>query len=388
MNREEPLKITRISATPLAVPFKQTHVTWTGAYSAKSTLLIEIFTDEGIVGLGEAPGIPLPEMVAMIVAEFEEFLIGRDPFEINAFQEQALNSQSKAGLVAMTWNRFRNVANSALGGIDMALWDIVGKATGQSLCRLLGGKLRDRVDMFAWVHRKDTDGMVKEALEFQKQGFRAFYLKIGLGLQRDMQDIAALREALGAEALIRGDANGAWTPVQAVQEIRALERFGLDWVEQPVTEDDFDGFERVSRAVAVPLCIDQGVNTNQLAYQAISRRLADVVCSDLHRVGGLMAFRELAGMARLANIGICRHAGPEFGISAAAHLHLIATIPNLTLGNQTYATTIADDVVNETVSEFEEGALPVPDRPGIGVTLNPDKVAKYSEMYRKMREAR
>ena len=157
MNREEPLKITRISATPLAVPFKQTHVTWTGAYSAKSTLLIEIFTDEGIVGLGEAPGIPLPEMVAMIVAEFEEFLIGRDPFEINAFQEQALNSQSKAGLVAMTWNRFRNVANSALGGIDMALWDIVGKATGQPLCRLLGGKLRDRVDMFAWVHRKDTD---------------------------------------------------------------------------------------------------------------------------------------------------------------------------------------------------------------------------------------
>ena len=230
--------------------------------------------------------------------------------------------------------------------------------------------------------------MVKEALEFQKQGFRAFYLKIGLGLQRDMQDIAALREALGTEALIRGDANGAWTPVQAVQEIRALERFGLDWVEQPVTEDDFDGFERVSRAVAVPLCIDQGVNTNQLAYQAISRRLADVVCSDLHRVGGLMAFRELAGMARLANIGICRHAGPEFGISAAAHLHLIATIPNLTLGNQTYATTIADDIVNETVSEFEEGALPVPDRPGIGVTLNPDKVAKYSKMYRKMREAR
>jgi len=379
------MKITRVRATPLAVPFKETHVTWTGAYSAKSTLLIEIFTDEGIVGIGEAPGIPLPEMIQLIVKEFEEFLVGEDPFAINAFHERALNSQSKAGLVALTWKAFRNIANNALGGIDIALWDIVGKATGQPLHRLLGGALHDSVDMFAWIHRKAQREMIDDALRFKAQGFRAYYLKIGLGTERDISDLTALREALGHDALIRGDANGAWTATQALKEIRALEEIKPDWIEQPVTEADFDGFERVARASSVPLCIDQGANTNQLAYDAIRRRLADIICSDIHRVGGLMAFREMAAMARLANIQVCRHAGPEFGISAMAHVHLMSTIPNATLGNQTYATTISDDIVNETTDDFQDGALKMPEGPGIGVTLNPDKVAKYAEMYRKMR---
>ena len=97
------MKITRVKATPLAVPFREAHVTWTGAYSAKSTLLIEIETDKGITGLGEAPGIPLPEINALIVDEFAECLVGADPFEINAFHERALNLQSKVGLTAMTW---------------------------------------------------------------------------------------------------------------------------------------------------------------------------------------------------------------------------------------------------------------------------------------------
>ena len=379
------MKITDVRATPLAVPFRETHVTWTGAYSAKSTLLVEIETDEGLTGLGEAPGIPLPEINQLVVEEFREGLIGTDPFDINAFQQRALNSQSKAGLTALTWKAFRNIANNALGGIEIALWDIVGKATQRPLHQLLGGALRERVDMFAWIHRKEQRAMLDDALEFRKRGFRAFYLKIGLGTARDVSDLSALREALGPEALIRGDANGAWTPTQALSEIRVLEPIGLDWIEQPVTEDDFDGFERVARLSPVPLCIDQGVNTNQLAYDAIRRRLADVICSDIHRVGGLMAFREMAAMAQLANIQVCRHAGPEFGISGMAHVHLMATIANATLGNQTYATTIADDIVNEPTDAFEDGALRVPQGPGLGVTVDRDKVARYAEMYRKMR---
>lgn len=379
------MKITRVKATALAVPFKETHVTWTGKYNAKSTLLIQIFTDEGLVGLGEAPGIPLPEMVQMVVREFEEFLIGKDPFQITRFHQDALNSQPKAGLVAMTWNRFRNVANNALGGIDIALWDLVGKATGQPLYRLLGGSLQECVDMFAWIHRKAEVEMIADALRFQQQGFRVFYLKIGLGAEQDMHDLAALREALGKEALIRGDANGAWTPTQALQEIRALESIGLDWVEQPVIEDDFDGFEHVARLSRVPLCIDQGVNTSQVAFDVIRRRLASVICSDIHRVGGIQAFREMAAMAHLANMSVCRHAGPEYGISATAHLHLMATIPNATIGNQTYATTISDDIVNEPTACFEKGGLRVPDKPGLGITLNQDKVEKYAEQYVKMR---
>jgi L-alanine-DL-glutamate epimerase-like enolase superfamily enzyme len=319
------------------------------------------------------------------VQEFEPLLVGADPFAINAFHQRALDSQSKTGLTATTWKAYRNIANNALGGIDIALWDIVGKALGQPVHRLLGGALRERIDMFAWIHRKDQREMIEDALDFKRQGFRVYYLKIGLGIERDRSDLIALREALGPAALIRGDVNGAWNATQALQEIRALEDLKLDWIEQPVTETDFDGFERVARLSAVPLCIDQGVNTNQLAYEAIRRRLADAICSDIHRVGGIMALREMAAMAQLANIQVCRHAGPEFGISGFAHLHVMATIPNAALGNQTYATTIADDIVNEPTADFREGSLALPQAPGIGVTLNPDKVAKYAQMYAAMR---
>jgi L-alanine-DL-glutamate epimerase-like enolase superfamily enzyme len=379
------MKITAVKTTPLAVPFKQTHVTWTGNYPAKSTLLIEIETDEGITGLGEAPGIPLPEMVALNVREFEELLIGRDPFLINDFHQKALRAQPKAGLVAMTWSRYQDLANNALGGIDIALWDIVGKATGQPLHRLLGGAVRDRIDMYAWIHRKPLEQMIADALEFQKQGFRVFYMKIGLGSQRDFDELTALRMALGPDAIIRGDANGAWTPTEAIRELKRLEPIGLDWIEQPVIEDDLEGMERVARVATTPICIDQGVNTSHLAFEVIRRRLCDVLCSDLHRTGSILSFREVASMAALANISICRHAGPEFGISAIAHLHLVATIPNLSLGNQTYATTIADDIVEQSGTDFVDGTLPVPIGPGIGVTLDYDKVGRYAEAYRKMR---
>src|SRR5688572_17358705 len=111
------MKVTKINATPLAVPFQETHVTWTGSYSAKSTLLIEVFTDEGIVGLGEAPNSPTPEMVQIIVHEIEDAIVGHDPFLINAFHQRALSTQSKIGLAALTWKHFRNLANNAFGAI-------------------------------------------------------------------------------------------------------------------------------------------------------------------------------------------------------------------------------------------------------------------------------
>src|SRR5262249_37300884 len=139
---------------------------------------------------------------------------------------------------------------------------------------------------------------------------------------------------------MRIDVNGAWTPAQAIEQIRLLQPFKLDWVEQPAREEDLDGFDLVRKSVGVPLCIDQGAQTNLLAYQAIARRLADFLCTDVHRMGGMLQTRAIASMARLVNMDVCRHASAEYGISATAHLHLAATIPNLTTGNQTYRTMI------------------------------------------------
>lgn len=373
------MKITSVRTTPLAVPFIDKHVTWMGAFSTKSTLLIEVFTDEGLVGLGEAPGVPFPEVIQIVVHEFERLLVGMDPFDITAFNQQCIRSQS--------WHRFRSIANYALGGLDMALWDIVGKSLGQPLHRLLGGAVRDSIDLYAWIPRKPIADMVSDALRFKEAGFNVFYLKVGLGLDRDSSELAAVREAVGYDVELRIDANGAWTTAQAIQSIREFEKYRPGWVEQPVTEDDFDGFELVGRSTGAPLCIDQGAQTNPLAYRAIKRRLASSICLDVHRMGGVLPLKEMAATAASAHMQVCRHAGPEYGISSTAHLHVCATIPNLSTGNQTYGTMIVDDIVNEPTRDFRRGSLVVPDRPGIGVTLNPDKVAKYAEMYRQMRSA-
>ncbi len=374
------MKVTKVKSTPLAVPFIDPHVTWMGSYSFKSTVLIEVETDEGLVGLGEAPGVPLAVANQLVIQEFAKQLVGHDPFEVIAFNRRCLNPAFQG------WHRFRSMANYALGGIDMALWDIKGKALGQPIHRLLGGAVRDRINCYGWIARKDPEKEAKQAAIFKKQGFSVIYMKGGLGLQRDIETLEAVRNAVGPDMAIRIDTNGAWSTGQAIEMINELKRFILDWVEQPVTEADHDGFAIVRSAVGVPLCIDQGAQTNDLAFAAIRRRIADFMCSDPHRMGGILPYKEIAAMAELANIDICRHAGPEFGISATACLHASATIPNLTTGCQTYATMVADDIVNEDTRNFEDGCLVVPNRPGIGITLNYDKVEKYKEMYLKSRE--
>jgi len=377
------MKITAVTATPLAVPFKETVLTSHGEYSYKSTVLIEITTDEGIVGLGEAPGIPLPEITALVIEEFAAVLVGSDPLAINNFRESARGFQTRR--TGTSWIKYPEITCPPLAGIEIALWDIIGKKTAQPLYKLLGGKVRNAVDMFAWIRRKDRQAMIADALQFKDEGFKVFYTKVGLGTRRDRDDLAALRKALGSLAIIRIDANGAWPTEQAIQEIRGLQDIGLDWVEQPVPEDDFAGFEVVKQSVTVPLCIDQGARTPALIRKAIRRRLADVICCDAFRAGGLLSFRELANEAQSAGMNICLHAGAEFGISATAHLHVMATIPNATLGNQTYATTITEDIVYEPTTHFHGGTLIVPDRPGLGITLNRTAVRKYAELYRTIR---
>jgi L-alanine-DL-glutamate epimerase-like enolase superfamily enzyme len=375
------MKVTKVKSTPLAVPFIDPHVTWMGSYPFKSTVLIEVETDEGIVGLGESPGVPFPEVNQIVIQEFAKHLTGQDPFNIISFNEKCVGPGPQG------WHRFRALANYAAAGLDMALWDIVGKALNQPLHRLLGGAVRDRINCYGWVSRKDPESEAKQTSDFKKKGFTVIYMKGGLGLKRDTETLEAVRAAGGPDMAIRIDINGGWeTPGEAVWMINQLKHFGLDWVEQPVIEADHDGLAYVHDSVDVPICIDQGAQTNDLAFAAIKRRIADIFQSDPHRMGGILPYKEIAAMANLANMFVSRHAGPEFGISATACLHASATIPNLTTGNQTYATLIADDIVNEETRKFEKGCLTVPNLPGIGVSLNYDKVEKYREMYLKSRE--
>jgi L-alanine-DL-glutamate epimerase-like enolase superfamily enzyme len=340
---------------------------------AATEVVVQVETDEGLTGIGESLATLCPEAVDAAIRQMARSIVGRSPFDIESFYRQTFQGR---------WQFYRHLGHVASAGIEMALWDIVGKALGQPVHRLLGGALRDRVDHYCWLQRQDPPAMAEEARKGREQGFTVFYLKVGIEPRADLAAVEAVRAGAGAGALLRVDANGAWSTAEAVRMIRELARFDLSFVEQPVAITDLDGLAEVRRQSGVAICIDQGAWTQWDIAAALRRQAADYYCSEPARWGGLLEFKKVCGLVASFNASVCRHAGPELGIAAAAALQVCATVPNLTIGNQTAVHLCADDVIVEDLRTFDRGTVLVPQGPGLGVTLDEEKLARYAEAYR------
>jgi L-alanine-DL-glutamate epimerase-like enolase superfamily enzyme len=224
--------------------------------------------------------------------------------------------------------------------------------------------------------------MAEQARRGREQGFTVFYLKVGIEPRADLAAVEAVRAGAGADALLRVDANGGWSTAEAVKIIRELARFDLDFVEQPVAITDLEGLAEVRRQCGVPICIDQGAWTQWDIAAALRRQAADYYCSEPARCGGLLEFKKACALVASFHARVCRHAGPELGVAAAAALQVCATVPNLTIGNQAAVHLCADDVIVEDLRTFDRGTVLVPQGPGLGVTLDEKKLARYAEAYR------
>jgi L-alanine-DL-glutamate epimerase-like enolase superfamily enzyme len=367
------MRITGVRPTPVAVPFREDERWAYGGRRGLVSVLLEVTTDQGLVGLGEAPAYPSTDIVLSVLRSIEPLVLGEDPFAIERLVK-------RIHLVG-TWHHVK-ATSPGIAAVEMACWDIVGKACGQPLVNLFGGRVRDGVEFFYYVSQKPPDEVAADGRRGAEQGFRCFYLKVGADDARDdIERVAALRDGAGPDARIRVDANEAWSTAAAIRTVPELDRHGLELIEQPVSGRNLAEMAYVRSRLSVPLLANEASWTRYDQLEVIRHGAADVLSVDNQMDGGLLNLKRGAGLCEVAGLPVLKHSLGELGLGVFAAVHVMAATPNFTYANQSYASLLADDVLEGGPLPYRGGTLAVPDHPGIGVELDAERIGLYSELY-------
>ncbi|MFO7820594.1 MAG: mandelate racemase/muconate lactonizing enzyme family protein [Lentisphaeria bacterium] len=388
------MKITRIYTTPIRIPLKRffynsdwagTKREWGGRLSRTSPkrpgpileyLLVHIETDEGITGLGEAPADIgfFGQAIEGIQVAVEDYLgpqlIGRDPFDREYLMD----------LIDYREN------SSAKSGIDLALHDLVSKALGIPVCKLLGGAHRARVPVAIEIAGGAPEDMANECVNYMKKGVRAFKPKIGSIPEKDADRLRAIREAVGPDVSIRADANRGYSPKEAIKLCRLAEKYevGLELLEQPVETWDLAGMAHVRRSVDTLIEADESCGTIHEAMQLIRLEAADVLNIKIAKAGGLLNATKIGSLAQAAGLQCVLGTAFGTGVKIAAKLHLAAaTIGMIDAVEFTELGLHGPLLKGELDQQLalpldDDGCLPVPTGPGLGVELDYDQVEKLT----------
>lgn len=368
------MKIARIEPINVNVPYRHREVSTRIQRDGVTALLVRIETDTGLVGWGETcPGSNI-EGVSETVKSAIPYLLGQDPWN----REQSAADFFETG----HWYNRVMTGNFAFAAIDMALWDLCGKDCGQPLYNLFGGLRRRSVNHFCYLAHTTVEDVAAQARRGVERGYHVFYMKVGLDVEEELRMVAALRETIGPARKIRIDANGAWSPNEAVRYLAEFDRSGLDFAEQPVWPDPIRNMVELRQRTPVALAANEGLWRVHDVYEVIRHRAADVLCFSSPWVGTLANFHRLSCLAHLEGLRVCRHTHGELGILAAAHHHVCLTLPNLVEGNQQTAEMMQDDVLEEPLPIATGPEWGVPVGAGLGVRVDEAKVAKYHRLFR------
>ena len=238
------MKITGLKSTVVAVPIRRAKTSEMFAASYRLAVLVEIFTNEGLVGIGEAPNPVGAEATKAIIDSTEPLLVGEDPTEPEKLKKKlyAYYNLTHLHIHAACW---------ALNGIDMALWDLTGKACQQPLWRIWGGAFRKKAEFYGSIDRATPEEVAEQARDLIDAGFKTLYMKVGFDEEGDLECIKAIREAAGPRLKIRVDANQSWDAGEAIRIIRKMGEYDLEFVDQPVLMYNIDDLARVRAGVDV-----------------------------------------------------------------------------------------------------------------------------------------
>ena len=330
-------------------------------------VLVRIETDEGVTGIGEAQADIgfFGDTVEGIRVAVDDYLgpqlIGKD-------------ARDREYLMGLIEYRGNSCARSA---IDMALHDLLGKAFGMSLGVLIGGARRTRVEVAMEIAAGPPDAMAAACLELMEQGVRAFKPKIGRGAERDVARLRAIREAVGPGVALRADANQGYSVKEAIRLCRLAEKHdvGLELLEQPVAAWDVQGMAQVRRSVDTLIEADEACYTIHDAMQIVRHEAADVLNVKLAKAGGLLAAKKIAAIAESAGLRLVLGTAFGLGPEIAAKLHLasatMAVVDAVEFTELSLHGNLLAAPYNELLAlPLEDGCLPVPTGPGLGVDLD------------------
>lgn len=338
--------------------------------SARSCLLLRIETDTGAVGWGELPGAAdAAPMVRRVLKEIiEPKLIGHPVWNVEALIEEFSGDRSALG--------YRDPLGY-FGGIEMAMWDALGKEEGKPVYRLLGGKVADRVPVAFCIGITSIEEACEKAKVAKELGFDVIKTKGCRYWRRDVERLIAMHNAVDGELDFRVDPNQMWSPETAVRVGAKLEQAGvhLEYLEQPIETNSFGALKRLRQRLTQPIAINEDAFLAHNVYHTAKEDAIDAAVVDLQPVGGFLALKRLAGLAKEANISLVHHSDHGLGIKNAAKAHAYASIPQFDLAFDCtlYA---ASDSILQTPLEINGGKMAVPDGPGL-VNVDEKKVDEY-----------
>ena len=385
------MKIVDIRTIPLAYRCEPPYGSAGGMQSVRGALLVEIETDGGVTGIGEA-GLGGGSTAHVIERQLKPLILGEDPLLIEGLWQKMFARTRQFGR--------RGIVMNAMSGIDIALWDIAGKIAKLPLYRLFGA-YADRVEAYAsggfYQEGKSIDDLAGEAEGYRARGFNGMKMKIGrnpstqthlrhlaanarlceVEPEEDVARVAAVRRALGPKAKLMVDANCAWSPAMAIEIGRALEPYKPYWIEEPVATDDIDGSAQVAAVLATPIA---GYETEVGLYgfrELITRGAVDIVQPDLAWSGGFSECRRIAALAQAHHRMVAPHAFAG-AVLLVASLHFAASIPNaFALEFDQNPNGLRDELLKEPLVVEGDGTIKLPQRPGLGVELDRAAVERY-----------
>jgi L-alanine-DL-glutamate epimerase-like enolase superfamily enzyme len=355
------MKITDMEAAPLNLTPKMALTVAYGSYPTFEYALIKIHTKEGGVGLGEASPDPAVTgetqiQTIQVLKAIREQLIHQNPFNRRSIMTQLRQAFPESP--------------AALAAVDMALFDLMGQHLGVPVYDLLGGKARRAISITPVIPLEKPEMMAQMAKTFIQMGSQSLKIKLGTDPGEDLIRVQAISKAIGPEIALRPDINQGWRDANtALKALEMLSGFNLEWVEQPLPAEDFEGMACLCRHSDIPIMADESCHTAQDALRLINMKAADILNIKLMKCGGLQAAEEILAVANAADVPCVLGSMGESGIGSAAGLHLMAAHPEITACDLIGPLFLENDPSVGYEADLENNQILIPEKPGLGVVL-------------------
>jgi len=357
-----------------------------GWVSSRGATLVEIRTDEGVTGWGEAlcQGLQPPEIAAAAINHaLKDLVVGQDPLQPEVLWHRMYHHTRDYGQ--------KGAVVGAISGIDIALWDICGKVRKEPVARLLGGMFRTRVQAYATGFYRikghgEAPRLTKEFETHSANGFSALKIKLGFGVEDDLAVMAQMKRVHKSQEVMI-DTNHAYSVAEAIRLGRELEDMGwrLRWYEEPVVQEDLDGYAEVRRALATPIAGGENEYTVFGFKPLLEKRTVDIAQPDICIAGGFTGCRHIVALAHAHGVQVNPHVWAS-AVGQAASLQLIAAIPvanhalfpkDILLEFDTSSHPFRNELTSHPLQQ-KDGWVEIPQKPGLGITVNRNIVEKYA----------
>ncbi|MCC6694976.1 MAG: mandelate racemase/muconate lactonizing enzyme family protein [Candidatus Hydrogenedentes bacterium] len=387
LNRRQFLRVAGAAVMATAFPhaaYAQEHklvITAVEPYVLKGgKCFVLVRTDAGITGIGEVSPMNAPAAAHLIANQFGGLITGMNPLDIDRCWDRIFYATYKQGVMGLQ--------PEALAGIDIALWDILGKVTGLPLCQLLGGKRRDWVRVYASIGggaRSTPEKMAERAARAAAQGFTAVKIRMDYGpvapdtdVPKDLATLAAVREAIGDGVELKFDVNNGYSAQTAIRVGKEIEQFNVTHYEEPVAQTDYAGYAAVVEAVDIPVAAGEHEYTRWQFRDLIEQANPDILQPDLVKCAGISEAVKIAALASAHHKLLCPHQ-TQPTIGQAANLHFTSVFVANDMAQE-----LAEDALDSALHalfknplEFKDGRMKVPEGPGLGLELDEDRMRSF-----------